>query len=136
MVQPALIRRDLKQILRLAVKLQNGEGMRRNLEAALKVFKLAAEMGDSDAQFSVGIYLRDGVGTKTDAKGAIRWFQASADQGNSTGIYCLGLSYFEGNGVRRDLRKATALFEEAAKRGDKDAARNLKLLRAESKKAS
>lgn len=113
--------------VRQAVRFQNGIGTKRDFRKAYKFFLLAALLGDSAAEFSVGAYLEAGVGTRRDPQQAVLWFAKAAAQGDTDGIYSLGRCYAEGIGVRKDAHRAFRLIELAAARGDADAEYSLGL---------
>jgi hypothetical protein len=62
---------------------REGEGVSKNYEAASKWYQLAAEQGDGDAQFKLGLMYSNGEGLSHDNKEARKWFQLAADQGNT-----------------------------------------------------
>jgi hypothetical protein len=45
--------------------------------------KVAADQGDAEAQFNLGIYYRNGVGTAPNAEEAFRYMKLAADQGHA-----------------------------------------------------
>ena len=77
--------------------------------------RAAAEKGDADARFELGLYHKFGIcgdGNKTTAE---KLFIAAAAQDHKAArAMCCG----EGYGVRKDAVKAIALFHQAAEAGD------------------
>jgi TPR repeat protein len=61
--------------------LQNGLGIERNAEEAVKYYKLSADQGDADAQFNYGHCLQNGLGIETNVEEAVKYYKLSADQG-------------------------------------------------------
>ena len=61
-------------------------------------YAAAAELGDADAMFCVGIAHARGRGVQQDWAGAVSWFQQSADKGCATAMYNLGYCYKKGHG--------------------------------------
>ena len=51
------------------------------MKRAFVLFKLAAEQGDANAQYTLGFMYRDGIGTKPDVKRAFELFTLAAEQG-------------------------------------------------------
>ena len=60
-----------------------GEGVSKNYEAASKWYHLAAEQGDADAQYKLGLMYSNGEGILQDNKEATKWFQLAVEQGNT-----------------------------------------------------
>ncbi len=81
----------------------------------------AAEQGDAEAQFYLGVCYRDGEGVQQDYRQAFQWFKKSAEQGDAAAQYCLGSCYSFGNGVQQDYKKAFEWFEKSAEQGVADA---------------
>ena len=63
----------------------------------------AAQAGDAEAQYNLGVMYANGTGVIKDAAEAVRWFRLAADQGLAEAQLILGLMYFEGRGVPRDI---------------------------------
>lgn len=74
----------------------------------------AAESGQPDAQFIVGVYYREGYGTRKSEKKALSWFQKSADNGFVDAHLVLGLYYTCGRGVKRDVVRGVKHYEACA----------------------
>jgi TPR repeat protein len=47
---------------------------------AARLYRRAAEAGDSKAQFSIGVCYTNGDGVKKDMREAVTWFRAAAAQ--------------------------------------------------------
>ena len=77
--------------------------------------RAAAEKGDADAQFELGIYYSVGICVKMDEATAKKWYLKAADQGHvAARSTCLS----EGYGVEKDLEKAGEVARQAAETGD------------------
>ena len=68
--------------------------------------KLAAEQGNVEAQYKVGLVYLNGNGVDRDYAAAVKWFQKAAKQGDSDAQCALGECYMNGDGVTRDLSEA------------------------------
>ncbi|MBN1764740.1 MAG: sel1 repeat family protein [Sedimentisphaerales bacterium] len=55
----------------------NGEGVPENDEEALKWYTKAAEQGDADAQFNLGVIYDDAKGVPQNYIEAYKWFRSS-----------------------------------------------------------
>ncbi|KAI8139089.1 hypothetical protein BJV82DRAFT_522307 [Fennellomyces sp. T-0311] len=68
-------------IYELAVSFQQGWGITRSLETAFYYFKVAAQLGDADAQNEVAHCYYNGFGTKKDLHRAAKYYRMAAAQG-------------------------------------------------------
>ncbi len=94
----------------------------KNDRAAIKCYRISAEMGQADAAYSLGWCLRHGVGTKVDDIEAAKWLKRSADKGNPYAAYSYGLCCEEGSGMEHpNLRDAVTYYRKAAAAGHADA---------------
>ena len=89
---------------------EDGDGVSRDYEEAVKWYRKAAEQGDSDSQLSMGICYANGKGVTKDEAEAVKWYKKSAEQGNKAGQYFLGMSYAFGLGVPENLVEGYALW--------------------------
>ena len=82
---------------------------------ATELFKAAAELGNPDAQFSLGVLYEKGEGGLTkNAHDAIKWYEAAAINGNANAAYNLGHILAEGFGIKRNPELAVKWYEKAA----------------------
>lgn len=81
---------------------------------AFKWFKKAAEQGDAEAQFGLGVMFANGNGTPQDYAMAARWFIKAAEQGNTAPNFYLGLIYENGLGVTKNYAEAVKWYTKAA----------------------
>ena len=84
--------------------------------------EIAAEKGDAEAQYNLGVMYDLGVGVPEDDREAAKWYRKAADQGDSSGQLHLGRMYYRGEGVPKDFVKAYAWLNLAAAQGEKFAA--------------
>lgn len=88
----------------------------------------AAEQGDANAQFNVGLMYSNGEVTTTNDKQAIFWFTNAAKQGHVDAQYNLGVIYAGGNGSPKDDRKTVYWYTKAATQGHTKAQHDLGLM--------
>ncbi len=50
---------------------------------AVKSFRLAAEQGNANAQYNLGVMYQQGWGVPRDYKKAVKWFRLAAEQGTN-----------------------------------------------------
>ena len=86
----------------------------------------AAETGNAEAQFLLGVIYYEGENTTRDFEEAIRWYQAAAEQGHASAQHNLGCMYANGTGVVKDDGEAVKWFRKAARQGLKNSIDSLK----------
>ena len=90
--------------------------------------RVQAYIGDSNAQYRLGLSYSVGDGVPKDAAQAAEWFRKSAEQGNSTAQFNLALMYDTGEGVPKDVAQAAEWYRKAAEQGNSTAQFNLGLM--------
>ncbi|MHC8510415.1 MAG: SEL1-like repeat protein [Rhodospirillales bacterium] len=112
-----------------------GRAERRIAAQELSELRLAAESGDADAQFDLGVIYYQGRGVAQDHAEAARWSRAAAEQGGwlwglvgamaapplnkgSPGAVRLGAFYDKGRGVPQDYAEAARWWRAAAEQED------------------
>ena len=83
---------------------------------AVKWYRLAAEQGDADAQYRLGIMYLNGRGVPQDDVVAVKWSHKAAEQGDADAQSLLGAMYERGRGVPQDFIQAHMWFNLAASR--------------------
>ena len=94
-------------------------GLARNEQETVRLIKLAADQGDPDAQYRLGVFYALGLhGLPKDEQEMVRLYQLAADQGHADALYRLGGIYEKGRaGVVKNEEKAAQLYGLAAERG-------------------
>jgi TPR repeat protein len=125
-----------------------GRGVPRDINVAIKWYKLAAEQGsedaqnalrylskkrqqialererqlakqgNADAQYNLGVMYNEGQGVPEDDNAAFKWYTLAAEQGNAGAQVILGLIYDNGRGVPQDDKTAVKWYTLAAEQGD------------------
>ena len=88
----------------------------------------AAEQGDANAQFNLGLMYGTGRGVRPDDAEAVRWYRLAADQGHAIAQNSLGVMYSSGRGVAQDDAEAVRWYRLAAEQGNAGAQGNLGLM--------
>ncbi len=107
--------------------LSQGKGIRRDIERAIEIYSLGAEMGDSDCKKKMEIYVGERATIyekavlENDVTESFRLIAISAAMGYTRAIIALAKCYEEGIGVKRDRQTAFYWYCRAAKSNDKDA---------------
>ena len=107
----------------------NGEAAAQDGKHAVnKWYSEAAEQGDADAQYNLGLMYDHGLGVAPDAKEAVKWYRLAAEQGHEEAQYQLGVVYDNGKGVAKDTVLAYMWFNISAANGDELGAKNRDLM--------
>lgn len=77
-----------------------------------------AELGNAEAQYSLGNMYMDGKSVQQDNNKAVEWYQKAAEQGDLGAQFTLGSMYRYGKGVEADRVKSFAWFQKAAKQSE------------------
>jgi len=121
-------KKGLEELYLRALIFQNGIGVQKNDETALKWFIRAAECGHTDAAIYSGICYQIGQGTPQNLESAHKWYQ-TAEQYIRSGTLCqdantqyhLGLCYESGCGLAKDRSKAATWIVRSAAQGHREA---------------
>jgi len=98
----------------LAVLYAKGEGVPQDYKEAAHWAQKSAELGDADAQHSLGFAYHVGQGEPQDYSQAAYWYRKAAEQGDASSQYSLGLLYSGGEGVPQDYAEAYFWLDIAA----------------------
>jgi TPR repeat protein len=95
-----------------------GIGVSQKNEAeAAKLYRLAADQGNTDGQYSLGVCYEYGRGVTKDEEEAVGWYRLAAEQGHAAAQKNLGRCYAYGTGVTKDESEAVGWFRLAADQG-------------------
>lgn len=89
-----------------------------DFQQAVTFYLQAAELGDAEAQYDLGLLYMEGKGVKKDEKAAAGWIQKAADQGHNEATRKLAWCYLYGRGVKQSLTKSVKLSQQASGKGD------------------
>ena len=98
------------------------------VDPLLDAVRRAAEQGDVDAQYNLGVGYAFGQGVPEDDAEAVRWFRLAAEQGNAGAQLNLGVLYARGEGLLKDPAEAVRWYRLAAEQGEAMAQANLGVL--------
>ena len=85
---------------------------------------VAANSGDHDAQFRLGVLNGLGLGCAQDYVKAVKWYVLAANSGHAEAQSNLGYMYGTGRGVPQDYVQAHVWYSLAAAQGDEVARAN------------
>ncbi len=77
-----------------------------DIEKAIPLLTLVAELGDSEAQYLLGDFYATGNGVEKDVQKAIEWFSKSAESGYNDAIVAMMFVHGKGDGVPQSDEKA------------------------------
>ncbi len=89
-------------------------GVPQDFAESFRWYRLAADQGDAEAQFNLGVIYATGRGAPQDDAEAFRWYRLSANQGDTRAQYNLGAMYANGQSVPQDYVEAHMWFNLAA----------------------
>ena len=93
-------------------------GVAKNYQQAAAWWQKAADQGDAEAQFNLGLMYDNGQGVAQNDQQAAAWYQKAANQGHAKAQYNLGVMYFNGQGVARNYRQAAAWYKKVLAQPD------------------
>ncbi|GBC04840.1 hypothetical protein RclHR1_00590026 [Rhizophagus clarus] len=106
-----------------------GIGTNVNKQKAISYFQIAANLGNSNAQYNIAQMYMDGEIVDKDDQMAFEYFKKSAKGGGCTeGIFMVGYCYSNGIGTDVDKEYAFEFYKRAAKLGHHLAQYNLGLM--------
>lgn len=94
----------------------------RDMENEFAWWKAAAEQGDAEGLYRVGLYYGTGDVVSQDYKESVRYFEQADQKDYFDATFQLGVYYMFGFGVEKDIYKALSFFERAAANGHAEAA--------------
>ena len=108
---------------RLASLNEKGEGMKKDVQAARRLYLAAADKGHAKAMHNLAVLYAEGIDGKPDYKAASEWFRKAAGYGVTDSQYNLAILYARGIGIPANLAESYRWFALAAANGDSDAAK-------------
>lgn len=128
---------DSRAQTHLGLMFLNGEGVARDPEKAVALYRQSAEQGYTNAQHNLGYEYFAGEVIEKDYTKAMAWFRKAANQGLADSMNNIGWMYANGLGVERDAVQAESWYREAISHGDTSAPLNLaELLKSECSNAT
>lgn len=110
----------------VAVRLDEGRGVPRDIDEAVIWYQRSAARGFAPAQYRLGTLYERGLGVTADRGRAMAWYKSAAEKGNVKAMHNFAVLSASGDPV--DFRTAAHWFSEAATRGLVDSQYNLAVL--------
>lgn len=108
--------------------LETGDGIERNLDAALVWYARAAAKSDGFSLWRLGMAHVRGQGRTLDVVLGVDYLKRAVDAGSADAMTSLAALLAAGDGVAQDFGVARALYQRAARAGQPQAHRDLALL--------
>ncbi len=105
------------ELFQAGLKLWDGKGAAKDPAEAVKLFLMAAERGNVEAQAYLAGAYRTGVGVVKNPDETVRWFRSAAEQGDARSQGVLASLYGTGEGVPKNLPEAAKWYQMAAEQG-------------------
>ncbi len=83
-------------------------------EETFELYKKAANQGQAEAQFNLGLMYYHGENYNV----AFKWFKKAANQGHVDAQFNVGLMCYDGKGIHKNYTKAFEWFKKAAEQGN------------------
>ena len=116
LIESASLGRPRAQTL-LAYLLISGQGGPVDVSRAIRLYKVAAEQGDADAQNNLGEIYEMGRGTTRNLEEAMRWYELAAQTGLGSAQFNAGRLWAIGVGEKKDPARARAFLVQAETNG-------------------
>lgn len=100
----------------LATLYQDGLGVPRNTEEAIRLFESASGHGLTIAKHNLGLVYFEGKGVDIDYARATAYFEEAAKLGLPESLYQLGVMALTGEGTKKDASLARSYFKQAAQK--------------------
>ena len=79
----------------------------------MEEIRIAAEQGDAEAQYQLGLTYLDGKSSRKEQKIGFAWIQKAADQGHAEAMKKLSWCYLYGKGVSQNFKLALEISQKA-----------------------
>lgn len=87
-------------------------------DEAFDWYMKAADLGDSDGLFGLGLLYYKGWGRDTDYQEALKWFKKSAEQNNAFAQEMIGWMHQYGKGLDKNYEEAFKWYRQSANKGN------------------
>ena len=91
-------------------------GKKNNYKKEVYWYEMAANSGNLDALYYLGLSYQSGKGVGQDEKKAFEYFKKAAEKGDPEAQFLVGLNYSTGKILKKDLTKSIYWFKQASSR--------------------
>jgi localization factor PodJL len=103
--------------------LEKGQGVKKDLVQARKLYLAAAGKGNGKAMHNLAVLYAEGIDGKPDYATAAEWFRKASEHGIADSQYNLGVLCARGLGTPRSEDESYKWFALAALQGDRESAK-------------
>lgn len=96
-----------------------------NLQRANELYRQAAQKGNAQAMWNLGVNHLGTKGGKRDTGEALYWLKRASEQGHALATWALARLYLAGKLVEKDTELGIRMLEQAARAGCRPAAETL-----------
>ncbi len=93
---------------------ESGAVSGKSMDDANSLYLKAAELGDHQAMWHLGVNHLASKGGNTDHTKAVHWLHKAADAGHAMAAWALGKMYLSGKLVEQDCQRGLTLLEQSA----------------------
>ena len=108
-----------------AVNLALSYAKSKDFTKTFDLFAQAADQGNAEAQYNLGLMYDSGEGLTQDYAKAAKWYEKAANQGDNSAQNNLGIMYNKGDGVSKDYGRAIEWYRKSADQNNANAQYNL-----------
>ena len=112
---------DAKACYNLGLMYQDGDGVTKNLDEAVKWYSKSAELGYKEAQYTLGALVFQRQIHSISYPQAVTYYEQAAKQGHVKSQLNLGMLYFRGDVIAQDLPAAVQWLSLAASNNNSEA---------------
>ena len=89
-----------------------------DMTEAFKWYRMAADQGDFESEYKVGVCYEKGQGVSENSEEAFKWYKKAAEKEFAAAQLPLGLCYENGVGVKKDIPEAIKWYRKLANHGN------------------
>lgn len=112
---------DAKACYNLALMSQNGDGVAKSMDEAVKWYTKSAELGYKEAQYTLGSLVFQRVIHSISYPQAVTYYEQAAQQGHVKSQLNLGMLYLRGEVIAQDMPNAVKWLSLAASNDNSEA---------------
>lgn len=117
---------DAESMYQLGELYRAGRGVPLDSQQAVRLFKMAADLGEPRGQHSLGMmYMTGGESVQQEPEKGLIWVRSAASQGLAEAQNALGVIYVEGKVIPPNTKEAVTWYQRAAEQGHPVAQANL-----------
>ena len=117
LMAPLVLKKDPRALSVMGSMYANGEGVKKNITEAIRLYKTAAELGYARGAFNLGSLYYKGIEVNKNYDLAIKYYSEAAALKDGEAQYNLGLMIAKGEGTPKNNVNAYRFFRAAESNG-------------------